>query len=472
MYQFRSEPDLLRLLNNRRNNNDCDGLRDEINHQPSKKSQHSLIINNRLRQNQKLDRQRIQQKFLSDSKSECMMINSPLLNQDEKLNLLTCDNNSPDRPSDNQHDSNIKIKIRNISLRLPLSPTTRPRPTPKPKSTSTTKPTTIRPQTPDLTNSRPKSPSQINLANLVEISGKRLPDPPSPISAFEINLSTQSNGSQSRSEMSNVPSTQGLSEEWSEPLNLRALPPSEHPESNRSNAPGQSQPVHLPNHQSSSKLEIKCKDEESEDDDDVLGNEELYSAKTHLSPKDEILPISGPSREVLPIIVQDSNWDDLIAEPLRLQSSQKNSHQLRAFTISILKNERNLTVNSSRSSSSSISEAFHQLLPCSSTPPEISLKTSQTSSNVPQWFKSGPHPRRRGKEVGLKLIERIKCKQTGKDGDKVSYLERLASKMFKIIKEQALKFEEESHWLMSKLVKLTSSNQVLGREHPLYATEV
>ncbi|KAI8461779.1 hypothetical protein BY996DRAFT_8683101 [Phakopsora pachyrhizi] len=55
-----------------------------------------------------------------------------------------------------------------VSIRLPLSPTTRPRPTPKPKSTSTTKPTTIRPQTPDLTNSRPKSPSQINLANLVE----------------------------------------------------------------------------------------------------------------------------------------------------------------------------------------------------------------------------------------------------------------------------------------------------------------
>ncbi|KAI8447170.1 hypothetical protein BY996DRAFT_8691821 [Phakopsora pachyrhizi] len=89
MYQFRSEPDLLRLLNNRRNNKYRDGLRDEINHQP-------------------------------------------------------------------------------ISLTLPLSPTTRPRPTPKPKSTSTTKPTTIRPQTPDLTNSRPESPSQINLANLVE----------------------------------------------------------------------------------------------------------------------------------------------------------------------------------------------------------------------------------------------------------------------------------------------------------------
>ncbi|KAI8457077.1 hypothetical protein BY996DRAFT_6411901 [Phakopsora pachyrhizi] len=120
------------------------------------------------------------------------------------------------------------------------------------------------------------------------------------------------------------------------------------------------------------------------------------------------------------------------------------------------------------------------------------------------------HPRRRGKEVGLKLIERIKCKQTGKDGDKhipttppefngvfLLYSKQLrtfspisiegkvgdltkerdrasaktqksggskTNEMFKIIKEQALKFEEESHWLMSKLVKLTSSNQVLGRE--------
>ncbi|CAH7670771.1 hypothetical protein PPACK8108_LOCUS5505 [Phakopsora pachyrhizi] len=454
MYQFRSEPDLLRLLNNRRNNKDCDGLRDEINHQPSKKSQHSLIINNRLRQHQQLikshqlDRQKSQQKFLSDSKSEGMMINSPLLNQDEKLNLLTCDNNSPDRPSDNQHNSTIKTKIRNsrlslsdlsltrqtqpvvsssstnqkrlnnlrlhsspsssslpVSLSLPLSPTTRPRPTPKLKSTSTTKPTTIRPQTPDLTNSRPESPSQINLANLVENWGGggpselsyRLPHPPSPISAFEINLSTQSNNSQSsldhspnqdqRCPMYHQPKDQvriGLSHQVlgqtvdpkpltkhnlpQSTLTVKALPPSEHPESNRSNAPGQSQPEYLPNHQLSSELEIKRKDEESEDDDDFLGNEELYSAQTHLSPKDEILPISGPSREVWPIIVQDSNWDDLVAEPVMLQSSQKNSHRLRAFTIFVLKNERNLTVNSSRSSSSSISEAIHQLLPCSSTP--------------------------------------------------------------------------------------------------------
>ncbi|CAH7687510.1 hypothetical protein PPACK8108_LOCUS22303 [Phakopsora pachyrhizi] len=121
MYQFRSEPDLLRLLNNRRNNKDYDGLRDEINHQPSKKSQHSLIINNRLTLHQQvikshqLSRQQSQQKLLSDSKSEGMMINSPLLNQDENLNLLTCDNNSPDRPSDNQHNSTIKTKIGNTS---------------------------------------------------------------------------------------------------------------------------------------------------------------------------------------------------------------------------------------------------------------------------------------------------------------------------------------------------------------------
>ncbi|CAH7675509.1 hypothetical protein PPACK8108_LOCUS10528 [Phakopsora pachyrhizi] len=124
MYQFRSEPDLLRLLNNRRNNKDCDGLRDEINHQPSKKSQHSLIINNRLTQHQQvikshqLNIQQSQQKFLSDSKSEGMMINPPLLNQDENLNLLTCDNNSPDRPSDSQHNSTIKTKIGNSRLSL------------------------------------------------------------------------------------------------------------------------------------------------------------------------------------------------------------------------------------------------------------------------------------------------------------------------------------------------------------------
>ncbi|KAI8448770.1 hypothetical protein BY996DRAFT_6419340 [Phakopsora pachyrhizi] len=38
-------------------------------------------------------------------------------------------------------------------------------------------------------------------------------------------------------------------------------------------------------------------------------------------------------------------------------------------------------------------------------------------------------PKKKGKEVGLKLIERIKCKQTGKDEDKVIYLMRLASKV-------------------------------------------
>ncbi|CAH7685984.1 hypothetical protein BY996DRAFT_6541951 [Phakopsora pachyrhizi] len=108
----------------KQSNKDCDGLRDEINHQPSKKSQHSLIINNRLTQHQQvikshqLNRQQSQQKFLSDSKSEGIMISSPLLNQDEKLNLLTCDNNPPDRPSDNQHNSTIKTKIGNSRLLL------------------------------------------------------------------------------------------------------------------------------------------------------------------------------------------------------------------------------------------------------------------------------------------------------------------------------------------------------------------
>ncbi|CAH7675762.1 hypothetical protein PPACK8108_LOCUS10811 [Phakopsora pachyrhizi] len=338
-----------------------------------------------------------------------------------------------------QHKSPSSLPV---SLRLPLSPTTSPRPTPKPKSTNTTKPTAIRPHTPDLTNSRPKSSSQINLANLVESWG---------------------GGGHS--------------------------------------------------------------------------NEELYSAQAHLSPKDEILPISGPLTEVLPIIVQDLNWDYLGAEPLKLQPSQKSSHRLRAFTISVLKNERNLTVNSSRSSSSSISEAFHQLLPCSSTPVSnmftnrISLIKSRSlkshsrpfkqsvkspvfmstkslnnsldplqssqshssdivrpgtshasernhtgavtflsGSNLVQspgnlynqhlltirnksdhsslsrnswWVPGVSHkavvkkgekteakaPKKKGKEVGLKLSERIKCKQTRKDEDEVSYLGRLASKV-------------------------------------------
>ncbi|CAH7667851.1 hypothetical protein PPACK8108_LOCUS2285 [Phakopsora pachyrhizi] len=554
-----------------------------------------------------------------------MMINSPLLNQDEKLNLLTCDNNSPDRHSDNQHNSTIKTKIRNSRLSLSdLSLTKKTQPV------------------------GGGGPSELSY---------RLPDPSSPISAFEINLSTQSNNSQSSLNRSlnqdqicpmyHQPKDQvrsGLSHQVlgqtvdpkplpdhnlpQRTLTIRALPPSEHPESNRSNTPGKSQPEHLPNHQLSSKLEIKPKNEESEDYDDVLGNEELYSAQTHLSPKDEILPTSGPLREALPIIVQDSNWDDLIAEPVKLQSSEKNSHQLRAFTISVLKNGRNLTVNSSRSSSSSISEVFHQLLPCSSTPvsnmltngisliksPSLKshsrplkqsvkspvfmstksfnnsldlLQSSQShssdiirpgNSHASEWnhtgavtFLSGSNlvqspenlhnqhlekteakaPKKKGKEVGLKFIERIKCKQTGEDEEKVSYLERLAYKddnsqissllatssepfhlsalkeymnsfefshdpidlslrkllmgvylpkesqqidrlmekvgdlpkerdrasakaqksggskineMVRIIKEQALKFEEERHWLTSKLVKLTSSNQVLERE--------
>ncbi|CAH7686080.1 hypothetical protein PPACK8108_LOCUS20684 [Phakopsora pachyrhizi] len=229
-----------------------------------------------------------------------------------------------------QHSSSSSLPV---SLRLPLSPTTRPRLTPKSKLTNTTKPTAIRPHTPDLTNSRPKSPSQINLANLVENWGGggpselsyRLPDTPSPISAFEINLSTQSNNSQSslnhslnqdqRCPMYHQPKTvdpkplanHDLPQRT---LTIQALPPSEHPESNRSNTPGQSWPENLPNHQLSSKLEIERKDEDSEEedtDDDFLGNEELYSAQTHLSPKDEILPISGPLREALPIIVHFSS---------------------------------------------------------------------------------------------------------------------------------------------------------------------
>ncbi|KAI8458843.1 hypothetical protein BY996DRAFT_6570336 [Phakopsora pachyrhizi] len=501
-----------------------------------------------------------QENFLSDTKSEGMINYSPVLTQDEKLNLTTCDNNTSDRPSDNQHHSttiNNKIinsrlslsdlsltrqtqsvvssssnqqRLKNlcqiglltklrpsltrkniynstqqigseetqpsnqtidpesinhqsepttvsilsfqqmtvvnlqsnlqhkspsslpVSLRLPLSPTTSPRPTPKPKSTNTTKPTAIRPHTPDLTNSRPKSSSQINLANLVESWGGggpselsyRLPDPPSPISAFEINLSTQPNNSQSSLNLlgqtvdpkplpnHNLPQST---------VTIQALPPSEHPESNRSNTPGKSQPEHLPNHQSSSELEIKRKDEDSEDDDDnvVLGNEELYSAQAHLSPKDEILPISGPLREVLPIIVQDLNWDDLGAEPLKLQPSQKSSHRLRAFTISILKNERNLTVNSSRSSSSSISEAFHQLLPRSNDGSKERVENvDEITDNKKQenswWVPGVSHkavvkkgekteakaPKKKGKEVGLKLSERIKRKQTRKDEDEIS----------------------------------------------------
>ncbi|CAH7675398.1 hypothetical protein PPACK8108_LOCUS10398 [Phakopsora pachyrhizi] len=89
--------------------------------------------------------------------------------------------------------------------------------------------------------------------------------------------------------MSHIPSTQGLI--LGQTVDPKPLP--------NHNLP-QCTPEHLPNHQSSSNLEIehKDKDSEEEDDDDVLGNEELYSTQTHLSPKDEILPISGPLREV------------------------------------------------------------------------------------------------------------------------------------------------------------------------------
>ncbi|KAI8443369.1 hypothetical protein BY996DRAFT_6476045 [Phakopsora pachyrhizi] len=325
------------------NNKDCDGLRDEINHQPSKKSQNSLTINNRLRQHQQLikshqlNRQHSQQNFLSGSKSEGMINYSPVLTQDEKLNLTACNNNSSlllkptvtqqpqtrseePQPSnqttdpesiDNQSEFtavsilssqqmtvvNLQSNLQNssssslpVSLRLPLSPTTRSRLTPKSKSTNTTKPTAIRPHTPDLTNSRPKSPSQINLANLAENWGGGgpselsygLPDPPSPISAFEINLSTQSNDSQSslnhslnqdqRCPMYHQPKTVDPKPlpNYDLPqrtLTIQALPPSEHPESNRSNTPGQSWPENLPNHQLSSKLEIEHKDEDSEEED-------------------------------------------------------------------------------------------------------------------------------------------------------------------------------------------------------------
>ncbi|CAH7682543.1 hypothetical protein PPACK8108_LOCUS15495 [Phakopsora pachyrhizi] len=71
-----------------------------------------------------------------------------------------------------QHSSSSSLPV---SLRLPLSPTTSPWPTPKPKSTNTTRPTAIRPLTPDLTNNRPESPSQINLANLMENWGGGAP---------------------------------------------------------------------------------------------------------------------------------------------------------------------------------------------------------------------------------------------------------------------------------------------------------
>ncbi|KAI8451883.1 hypothetical protein BY996DRAFT_6461192 [Phakopsora pachyrhizi] len=148
-----------------------------------------------------------------------------------------------------------------VSLRLPLSPTTRSRLTPKSKSTNTTKPTAIRPHTPDLTNSRPKSPSQINLANLAENWGGGgpsklsygLPDPPSPNSAFEINLSRQdvpcTINPRFESGVTVDPKPLPSYDLPQRTLTIQALPPSEHPESN------------------SSKPEIEHKDEDSEEED-------------------------------------------------------------------------------------------------------------------------------------------------------------------------------------------------------------
>ncbi|CAH7672215.1 hypothetical protein PPACK8108_LOCUS7026 [Phakopsora pachyrhizi] len=63
------------------------------------------------------------------------------------------------------------------------------------------------------------------------------------------------------------------------------------------------------------------------------------------------------------------------------------------------------------------------------------------------------------KKVGnlTKEIDRASAKAQKSGGSKTNEMER-------IIKEQAIKCEEEGHWLTSKLVKLTSSNQVLERE--------
>ncbi|CAH7687021.1 hypothetical protein BY996DRAFT_6598564 [Phakopsora pachyrhizi] len=240
-----------------RNNKDIDGLRNEINHQSSKKSQNSLIINNILRQHQQL-------------------IKSPQLNR-ISYQTPTTGNQIHHHPSQPLRATSLPSQTTLKAVLTPLS--TRIRDVP----------CTISPR----------------IKSGVTVDPKPLPDHNQP----------QCN------------------------VTIQALPPSEHPESYWSNTPGLSQPEHLPNHQSSSKLEIEPKDEDSEEeeDDDVLGNEELYSAQTHLSPKDEILPISGPLREA---------------------------------------------------------------------------KTNE---------------------------------------------------MARIIKEKALKFEEERHWLTSKLVKLTSSNQVLER---------
>ncbi|KAI8452899.1 hypothetical protein BY996DRAFT_6415102 [Phakopsora pachyrhizi] len=300
-----------------------------------------------------------------------------------------------------QHSSSSSLPV---SLRLPLSPTTRPRLTPKSKSTNTTKPTSIRPHTPDLTNSRPKSPSQINLANHVENWGGggprelsyRLPDPPSPISAFEINLSTQSNNSQSslnhslnqdqRCPMYHQPKVQvrsGLSHQVlgqsvdpkplpshdlpQHTLTIQALPPSEHPESNRSNTPGQSWPENLPDHQLSSKLEIERKDEDMK------------------------------LREI---------WIGAMFRPAIVH------------------------------------------LKC------LPLIRLARLSNFLTWCPSVYTIQKVGDLT--KERDRASAKAQKSGGSKTN-------EMVRIIKEQALRFEEERHWLTSKLVKLTSSNQVLER---------
>ncbi|KAI8455617.1 hypothetical protein BY996DRAFT_6508141 [Phakopsora pachyrhizi] len=296
-----------------------------------------------------------------------------------------------------QHSSSSSLPV---SLRLPLSPTTSPRPTPKPKSTNNTKPTAIRPHTPDLTNSMPESPSQINLANLMEKWGGggpselsyRLPDPPSPISAFEINLSTQSNNSQSSLNLlgqtvdpkplpnHNLPQCTVI---------IQALPPSEHPKSNRSNTPG-----------------------EEEDDDDVLGNEELYSTQTHLSPKDEILPISGPLRENLNLVKLREIWIGAMFRPAIVH--------LKCLPLIRL---------------ARLSKLVHQM-----------INSKFLNIQFPD-MKVGDLTKER---------DRASAKAQKSRGSKTN-------EMFRIIKEQALKIEEDRHWLTSKLVKLTSSNQVLER---------
>ncbi|KAI8452252.1 hypothetical protein BY996DRAFT_6604035 [Phakopsora pachyrhizi] len=378
-----------------------------------------------------------QQNFLSDSKSEGMINYSPILTQDEKLNLTTylliintivlLSRTKSENLSNLQHSSSSSLPV---SLRLPLSPTTIPRLTPKPKSTNTTKPTAIRPHTPDLTNSRPKSPSQINLSNLVEnwATGYQIhhnqsqplrstyPPSQTTLKAVLTILSTR---------VRDVPCTinprfeSGVTVDLKplpdhnlpqRTLTIQALPPSEHPESNRSNTPGQSQPEHLPNHQLSSKLEIECKDEDSEEedtDDDVLGNEKLDSAQTHLSPKDEILPISGPLREALPII----NLDIVKLREIWIGAM---------FRPAIVHLKCLLLIRLAR-----LSKLVHQ---------KITILIGDLT----------------------KERDRASAKAQKSGGSETN-------EMVRIIKKQALKFEEERHWLTSKLVKLTSSNQVLER---------